>query len=417
MFHIRFRWIILLLISVFAGTSLAAKQVNKPKKLLVSQDTLVRKYIFYKPQVQSILPREIDETSGLIFWNNSLFTINDSGNEPILYRIDTVNGKILQRIRIKDAKNTDWEALTQDARYIYIGDVGDNYGVRRELTIFKLDKTTIPDQGDVTLPAKIIRFRFPENRPNEVGRQHNNFDCESLVSINDSLYFFSKNWGDQHTRCYRLPKTAGSYTAEYLFSYPVKGLITAATYQKNSKTLALLGYTKGDWIPFIWIFYDFKNHHFFDGKKIRIDMPQIIATQTEGITFTHGLRGFISSEGNKLFYQTMDRIDLQSFLTKTNKRTTSKANKELKLDLSQVLHKENQWKLVLPQKICGDVLQLSLYDNNGKEYNDFSTHLVRQNKRIQIMINMEPIPQGSYVLKVSTDGSVWELPLEIEKKK
>jgi len=265
-----------------------------PEKVELNNDTLTHRMVFYKPPVQAILPDEIDETSGLIYWDHSIFTMNDSGNKPILYRIDTLTGKITQRIGIVGSVNHDWEALTQDEHHIYIGDVGDNFGRRRELTIYVLDKSIIPEKGDTMLPAKQIHFNYPDKRPAKVKRMQNNFDLESLVAIDDSLYFFSKDWGDQHTRCYRLPKTPGRYTAKELFTYPVNGLITAATYEKKDKVLVLLGYTKGDWIPFMWVLYDFPDHHFFDGKKLRIDMPRIIATQTEGITLSHGLKGYIS---------------------------------------------------------------------------------------------------------------------------
>jgi hypothetical protein len=37
-----------------------------------------------------------------------------------------------------NAKNTDWEALTNDGNNFYIGDFGNNDGSRRDLTIYKV---------------------------------------------------------------------------------------------------------------------------------------------------------------------------------------------------------------------------------------------------------------------------------------
>lgn len=45
----------------------------------------------------SELPDEINETSGLIFLENKIITHNDSGNEPILYEIDSINGQIKEK--------------------------------------------------------------------------------------------------------------------------------------------------------------------------------------------------------------------------------------------------------------------------------------------------------------------------------
>ena len=45
----------------------------------------------YNPDLKYLLPDEVDETSGLIFWNELMWTINDSGGDPILYALDTAD--------------------------------------------------------------------------------------------------------------------------------------------------------------------------------------------------------------------------------------------------------------------------------------------------------------------------------------
>ena len=48
--------------------------------------------------------------------------------------------KILQTISVQKAKNVDWEDIAQDGKYIFIADVGNNYGKREKLTIYKVAK-------------------------------------------------------------------------------------------------------------------------------------------------------------------------------------------------------------------------------------------------------------------------------------
>ena len=65
------------------------------------------------------LPNKLKESSGLIYYDNLFWTINDSNGEPELYGISTNTGKIKRTIKLINATNYDWEALTQDSSYIY----------------------------------------------------------------------------------------------------------------------------------------------------------------------------------------------------------------------------------------------------------------------------------------------------------
>jgi hypothetical protein len=66
------------------------------------------------------ISKKVDETSGIIIYQGSFLTHNDSGGKPILYRIDTLTGKIIGKIEITNAKNKDWEDIAQDKDYIYV---------------------------------------------------------------------------------------------------------------------------------------------------------------------------------------------------------------------------------------------------------------------------------------------------------
>ena len=58
------------------------------------------------------LPKDLEETSGIILNNGLLWTHNDSGNESELFNIDAT-GEIIQKIPITTAKNIDWEDIKE----------------------------------------------------------------------------------------------------------------------------------------------------------------------------------------------------------------------------------------------------------------------------------------------------------------
>jgi hypothetical protein len=84
------------------------------------------------------------------------FTINDSGNEPVLFALDTT-GRARDRWRISGASNRDWEAITlgrclpsnageqaADVPHcLYIGDVGDNGAQRRSVRVYRLEEPDV----------------------------------------------------------------------------------------------------------------------------------------------------------------------------------------------------------------------------------------------------------------------------------
>src|SRR5690554_6133509 len=56
------------------------------------------------------LPKELLESSALVKYKCNFITLNDSGNEPVLY-VFNKKGEITHICFIKNVKNIDWEAL------------------------------------------------------------------------------------------------------------------------------------------------------------------------------------------------------------------------------------------------------------------------------------------------------------------
>jgi hypothetical protein len=241
------------------------------------------------------LPKSLTETSGIATCGDSAFYVhNDSGNKPRLYQISASTGSIEREIRIRDVKNHDWEELAEDSMYVYIGDFGNNEGIRSNLMIYKVNKNKLASKDEAD--AEIISFEYPEKTFFESLGKHN-YDCEAMIALKDSLYIFSKNRGDLETDVYRLPKQPGEYTAERIGHFNTRGLITAADFLPGeTNTLALLGYEiiGSKYKSFLWIFRDFSGTDFFGGTKTRYDVAPNL--QAEAVLFDSDSTVIITNE-------------------------------------------------------------------------------------------------------------------------
>ena len=237
------------------------------------------------------------ESSGLCFTDGHLWSFGDNGNPGWIFKIDTTTGSTLQTVTIANFPNIDWEDITADPGFIYIGDFGNNDGNRTDLRILKIKKPDITDTPSViNVNAEAINFSYAD-QADFTPNSNNNFDCESLVAIGDSLYIFSKNHGDLKTRCYKLPKTPGTYVVAPIATCNTAGKVTAATYNPVTHELALLGYMDQKLNSFIWFFDGFSGTDFFGGTSKRVDIGKSnVEWQTEGLDFISTNRLMMSCE-------------------------------------------------------------------------------------------------------------------------
>lgn len=244
------------------------------------------------PIYSTKLSAQIKETSGLVKWNDHLYTLNDDGDAN-LYAIDSLSGAILKTFPLPDTVNEDWEELTQDDGYFYVGDFGNNVdGNRTNLNILRVDKTSLLSGN-----PQIDRINFTyANQSNfkSKGSNKTDFDCEAFIVTKDSIYLFTKQWISKKTNVYVLPKTPGSYIASFKTGYDVGGYITGATWIEDKRLILLSGYN-GILQPFVYLLYDFKEHDFFSGNKRKINMS-ISFHQTEGIATINGTDVFVTNE-------------------------------------------------------------------------------------------------------------------------
>ena len=268
----------------------------------------------FVPKLKAELPKEVNETSGLFFHNNRLWTHNDSGGKPILYALDTNTFEIVQRITLSSVKNRDWEDVCTDGERVYVGNFGNNKGNRKDLAIYMFPLSSIPEEGDATIKVDSISFSFGDQTGFSKRKVHD-FDCEAFFASEDCLYLLSKGWETGATRLYRLSKTSGKQVAEVVNGFDSQGLITGADYDKENHILVVVGYVKSIWKPFMYIIFDFDEA----GVKLshrRIEMPQWAGMQTEGICFFDKGRCYISAETSPTITARVFEVDFRKWIDK-----------------------------------------------------------------------------------------------------
>lgn len=268
------------------------------------------------------LPKEVNETSGLIYWDKALWTINDGGNPAELYKLDTASGKILSKITIHNARNKDWEALTQCDSFIYIGDFGNNLGNRKDLCVYRISKQELSGDSIQAVSSSVIHFHYPEQEHFTPKKRATEWDAEAFFFFQDSLHIFTKNWVDGSTVRYTIPSRPGRYAAQVKDTIQVGGLITDAAYNAQNGCIILLGYTGRSYRGFALLFFEpSKELLSFSGDMRRLDLGNVLKMgQIEGICFDRAYKGYISSESVTIpgsgikKAALLRRFDLESFM-------------------------------------------------------------------------------------------------------
>ncbi|WP_313806441.1 hypothetical protein [Flavobacterium sp.] len=247
-----------------------------------------------QPEKLFDLPKKLKEISGITSVDNSIWAIADSGNKNVLFQL-TEAGDIANEITIANAENIDWEDLASDTEgNIYIGDFGNNDNIRKDLYIYKISKDSL-DTEETDAVAK-ISFSYPEQKDFPPKKLELLYDAEAFIVYNNHFYIFTKNRSknfDGTTLLYRVPMTAGNHQATLMGSYKTddtfnSGAVTGAAISPNQKRIAILSHQK------VWLFEDFKEDAFFDGKISEINLNH--NSQKEAIAFKNGNTLFIADE-------------------------------------------------------------------------------------------------------------------------
>ncbi|MEO1218045.1 MAG: T9SS type A sorting domain-containing protein [Bacteroidota bacterium] len=254
---------------------------------LLSQNVLVLDSL-------SSLDNVLTEISGFEYLNNTLIGHTDSGGENALYEINPVDGSVVRKVVISNASNVDWEDLTADATHIFIGDFGNNDGNRQDLKIYRISQQDFFSLDTVSAETLSISYAAQTNFSSM--RFQTNYDAEAIVAVGDSLYLFSKNWGNLRSYVYSLPKVPGQYALDIRDSLEVQGLITGADYDPLMDRLSFCGYTFTE-----AFFIDILTPVFPELSQSELDKTQFPfsgAFQVESICHEDSSRLYLATEGN-----------------------------------------------------------------------------------------------------------------------
>lgn len=347
------------------------------------------------PFKSDTLPASFKETSGLIMWNDKLWTHNDNGDIKI-YSFDTNNVNNYQSYPLTNLINNDWEEISQDENYIYIGDFGNNVnGNRTDLKIIRIDKNAILVNN---LLIDTISFSYSNQTDfTPTGANNTNFDCESFIVSNDSIFLFTKQWIDSKTSMFSIPKTVGHHIANYRSTLDVQGLITGAVYKENEKLIVLCGYTKFIQ-PFVYLLYDYDKTDFFNGNKRKINLG-INLHQVEAITTKNGLTYYATNED---FTKTQPNIhtpamlhqfDLSPYLNKYLNKSNTQNNNIIEPFTISPIPTYNILNIKFMNNFIGK--RFYIFDTQGKNiYTDLISSETMQ-------VNTNSFPKGVYVIVIN----------------
>lgn len=246
------------------------------------------------------LPRELREISGMArTQKGNIWAVNDSGNKPYLYQIDS-KGNVIRAVYIANAPNVDWEELTADPKgNIYIGDCGNNRNDRKDLAIYIVSEEQLLKKDTVT--SEKIAFSYSDQTAFPATKDKMNYDIEAIIFQYNSLFLFSKNRTDpftKYTTVYELPAAPGTYIANKVDSIFLgdgpKELyqITAADISEDGNRLVLMSYEK------MYIMHDFPYRDFNGGRMQMLEFNNL--SQKESVVFANDSTLYISDEKSVL---------------------------------------------------------------------------------------------------------------------
>jgi hypothetical protein len=260
--------------------------------LACQQDSTVLKTLYS-------LPKKLKEVSGIIYSpeNSILWTLEDSGNANKIYGLNA-QGELAKTVIITNATNVDWEDITKDkAGNLYIGDFGNNDNIRKDLCIYKIDKSALGKENAVS--SYKISFAYPEQKDFPPKKSEMFYDVEGFFEFNNNFYLFTKNRSknfDGTASIYKIPNAAGKQKATLVGTFKTCSnynhcAITSAAISPDTKKVVVLCHDK------IILFQDFQGDNFLKGTQTEIDLGHF--SQKEAVAFKDNKTLLIADEKTK----------------------------------------------------------------------------------------------------------------------
>ncbi|GAA3721536.1 hypothetical protein GCM10022421_32710 [Oceanisphaera sediminis] len=246
------------------------------------------------PQLELVpvadFPSSLTETSGLARWQQGFVSHNDSGNDPELFVLNDAGNLTARHAVAFD--NHDWEDIAVHESTLYLADIGNNRGRRRDLRILPLVAN-----GRHLIPQTPLEIRYAEQHEFQPPRHQHNFDAEALTWVEGELWLLTKRWLDQHTAIYKVLPTAGNTSLVEQQQLNTDMLVTGADYDADTQTLLLVGYSR-NWFnrrAWLWL-YPVRDGRVDEAGGRRFILSR--SGQFEGIALGHDDAIYFTREGH-----------------------------------------------------------------------------------------------------------------------
>ena len=346
------------------------------------------------PYFSTNLSDTLNGTSGLVFFDDMLFTHNDH-NDQSLYQIDTTDAHIIEQLHFWDIPFQDVEDCDHDSLYVYLGDMGNNNsGNRTDLHLLRILKSSLHSDSPI---IDTVWFSYSDQTDfTPCSGNTTDFDCEAFIVVGDSIYLFTKQWTMQHTVLYSMPKTAGIHIAQRKGEYDVDGLVTSACYLPENQQIVLCGYST-TLQPFVVLLYDYQGNDYFSGNKRKMSLD-LQFHQVEAITHYGAFQFYLTNEYISLYGATIPaqfhKLDLSEYLLPVSPTSLSETQECLSFDL----YPNPARNLLFFKGLRFTSGYYEIYNNQGR--------LVRKSQWEQGLtaLPLDEMTSGIYYFKVTTGG-------------
>lgn len=370
------------------------RAINYEPNATVNDGSCTYPYTIVTPYFSTALPALLNGSSGLMFFDEMLFTHNDHDDQS-LFQIDSTDGHIIEQLYFSGIPFQDVEDCDHDSLYVYLGDTGNNsFGNRTDLHFLRILKSSLQSDNpiiDTLWFSYVDQVDFSSCPDNTT-----DFDCEAFIVVGDSIYLFTKQWTTQHTALYAMPKTPGTHVAQRKSEFAVNGLVTSACYIPENQQIVLCGYST-IMQPFVVLLYDYHGTDFFSGNKRKISLNmsfhQVEAIAHRGAYHFYLTNEYISQFGVSLAAK-FHKLDLSAYLMPIDPDGLSENKESLSFEMYPN-----------PTKDLLYFSGLQMVSGSYEIFNEMG-QLMQSGQWEQGLteICLPSLPGGIYYLRVNSDG-------------
>lgn len=186
----------------------------------------------------------LNEASGLIqshYNQNLIWTHNDGGNSSELFLMDARDASLKQKYHLLNSSNLDWEDISvyysNGFSYMYIGDVGDNFGFRNNYSLYAFEEPFYDSSNaQPSITTRKIDFVYPSGKKN----------CEAIMvdPLSGDLIFATKAFDKTEiyiANAFQLNSAVGEIELKKIGELPLKN-VTAGDISQDGSFISLRTY-------------------------------------------------------------------------------------------------------------------------------------------------------------------------------